>query len=68
MEQTHLQPGRSGWLRMIAAAIALVAGLAPQLSHAEPAAPKLRNIVLVHGGRLPCTRNWSSKPLRIVWR
>jgi pimeloyl-ACP methyl ester carboxylesterase len=49
MEQTHLQPGRSGWLRMIAAAIGLVAGLAPQLSHAEPAAPKLRNIVLVHG-------------------
>lgn len=49
MKQTHLLPGWSGWLRMMTAAVALVAAIVPQRSHAEPVAPGLRNIVLVHG-------------------
>lgn len=37
------------WLRRLAAAFAMAAGILPQLAGAEPSAPRLRNVVLVHG-------------------
>lgn len=49
MKRANFLPGWSGRLRMMTAAVTLAAAIVPQLSHAEPGAPRLRNIVLVHG-------------------
>ncbi|MBV8047662.1 MAG: alpha/beta hydrolase [Paludibacterium sp.] len=49
MKQTNSLQGWSRWLRRMAAVVALAAVVVPQRSHAEPVAPGLRNIVLVHG-------------------
>jgi pimeloyl-ACP methyl ester carboxylesterase len=49
MKPSSFRPGWSGWLRALTAAAALAVAVVAQRAHAEPGAPGLRNIVLVHG-------------------